>query len=276
MNHKNRRNIHTAALRLEACHFQGILQPFPPHFHEYYVIGLVEGGYRRLVCGGGEYAIRPGHLLIFCPGIPHGCTQTDARPLDYRALHIPRSVFAGLLQAAAPPVFPQPVISSSALAESFRILHQETMAGHTDALAPFLTALLQAYGSPAFPPPECQPAVETACAFLEAHLAEHITLERLCRHAGLSKSTLLRAFAKYRGITPYRYLETLRVREAKRLLAEGVPPAEAALLTGFSDQSHLTKYFQLLTGFPPGAYYVKQKKRSEHDGCTKGEMRNHT
>ena len=42
-----------------------------------------------------------------------------------------------------------------------------------------------------------------------------ITLDRLCRCAHLSKSTLLRAFTREKGVTPYRYLEAVRIGETK-------------------------------------------------------------
>ena len=83
---------------------------------------------------------------------------------------------------------------------------------------------------------------------------EHISLEQLCRYSGLSKSTLLRAFTRSKGITPYRYLETIRISEAKKLLEQGVSPVETALRTGFSDQSHFTNFFSMLIGLTPGAY----------------------
>jgi len=35
-----------AELKVEAYHFQGIMQKFPNHFHEYYVIGFIEKGHR--------------------------------------------------------------------------------------------------------------------------------------------------------------------------------------------------------------------------------------
>ena len=36
--------VYDEELRLEAYRFEGIVQPFPDHFHEHYVIGFVEGG----------------------------------------------------------------------------------------------------------------------------------------------------------------------------------------------------------------------------------------
>lgn len=75
------------------------------------------------------------------------------------------------------------------------------------------------------------------CAFIRQYYAEHLTLEQLCRCAGLSKSTLLRAFVQAKGVTPYRYLEAVRIQKAQQFLGHGLSPAEAALRTGFADQS---------------------------------------
>ena len=66
-----------------------------------------------------------------------------------------------------------------------------------------------------------------------------------------------------KGVTPYRYLETIRINEAKKLLSEGVPPVEAAIRTGFSDQSHFTNYFNQFIGLAPGTY---REIFSEKDG----------
>ena len=65
---------------------------------------------------------------------------------------------------------------------------------------------------------------------------------------------MLRAFTRSKSITPYRYLETIRINEAKALLQKGVLPVEAAMRTGFSDQSHFTNYFTSFIGLAPGAY----------------------
>lgn len=89
---------------------------------------------------------------------------------------------------------------------------------------------------------------------MEMHFKERIYLDQICRCAGLSKSTLLRAFTKSKGVTPYRYLETIRINEAKKLLAEGMTPLEAAIETGFSDQSHFSNYFNQFIGLTPGIY----------------------
>ena len=65
---------------------------------------------------------------------------------------------------------------------------------------------------------------------------------------------LIRAFRAETGLPPHVYLNQLRVRQARRLLDRGVPPARAAAEAGFADQAHLTRHFKRIVGVPPGAY----------------------
>ena len=102
--------------------------------------------------------------------------------------------------------------------------------------------------------PECREEIERACAYMEEHYTERICLEQICRQAGLSKSTLLRAFTAEKGITPYCYLENICIGKARKPLEHGVTPVEATLSTGFSDQSHFTNYFTRFIGLSPGVY----------------------
>ena len=48
---QEQRHVHyDRDLELEAYQLSGIVQKFPNHFHECYVIGFVEGGKRHLWC----------------------------------------------------------------------------------------------------------------------------------------------------------------------------------------------------------------------------------
>ena len=49
-------------------------------------------------------------------------------------------------------------------------------------------------------------------------------------------------------------LETHLVEQYQALLAQGLPPAEAALEVGFADQSHFNHFFKILTGLTPSQY----------------------
>ena len=127
--------------------------------------------------------------------------------------------------------------------------------GKEENLLFLLSLLIQEYGQK-FENciPESRDEIEKACDFMEQRFAERIYLDQICRFAGLSKSALLRAFVKAKGVTPYCYLENIRINKARKLLAQGVPTIEAALRTGFSDQSHFTNYFSRFIGLSPGFY----------------------
>ncbi len=251
-------------LRIEAYRFEGIVQPFPSHFHEYYVIGYVEKGTCTLSCNGQCYTVRPGDMLLFHPGDNHACTQLSTEALDYRSLSIPIPVMLDWMEKRAGtrqlPSFSQTVIQNNRASRCLRHLHTQIMTGAGDfsreaQFLRLLSMLIAEYGQPApliFP--HCPNKIESACRFMEQHYAARLTLDQIRRTVWLSKSALLRAFSKAKGITPYGYLENVRINRAKQLLAQGVSPLDTALQTGFSDQSHLTNYFSRFIGLPPGAY----------------------
>lgn len=256
--------VYDEELRIEAYCFEGIVQPFPKHFHEYYVIGFIEGGERRLTCRNREYDVCRGDVLLFNPGDSHACVQSDGGVFDYRGFNLSKEVMAELAEELTGkkglPGFSENVIHDKEAVCYLRPLHEMVMEGcaefgKEENLLLLLGLLIQRYGHP-FEEciPECGAKIERACSFMEQHYAEHIYLDQICRCAGLSRSTLLRAFAKCKGVTPYSYLENIRIGAAKKLLEQGVSPAEAAIRTGFSDQSHFTNYFSRFIGLAPGVY----------------------
>ena len=90
---------------------------------------------------------------------------------------------------------------------------------------------------------------------LDDTFADGPRVRDLAARAGVHSVYLARQFRRHMGcsITDYRAL--LRARAAAELLASsGVPPAAAAGLCGFADQSHLCRAFKGATGLTPLAY----------------------
>ena len=271
--------VYDDELRMEAYRFEGIVQPFPRHFHEHYVIGVVEKGERVLSCRDREYAIEEGSTILFNPGDSHACVQSDGGTFDYRGFNISKEIMLDLAEEVTGrcdlPGFSKNVIYDDEAACHLRLLHEMVVKGtgefgKEETLLFLLSHLIQNYGQP-FESciPECRQEIEKACEYMEGHFTERIYLDQICRHAGLSRSTLLRAFTKEKGVTPYRYLETIRINEAKKLLLEGVLPVEAAIRTGFSDQSHFTNYFNQFMGIAPGTYreiFLERDREGGHYG----------
>lgn len=257
--------VFDSVLKFEAYRFEGIMQKFPNHFHDYYVIGFIEQGKRHLLCNSEEYILNSGDVIIFNPQDPHACEQIDGRTLDYRCINIQPEVMFDYVKEITGlsylPRFTSNVLYQSELAIPLHDLHQMILLDQTDFQKEemflfLLEQLLREYSDAETPCPsqELTSEIKIICEYIESHYAQSITLNQLSELTGLSKYHLLRLFTRQKGISPYRYLETIRINQAKRLLEQGTIPIEVASQCGFSDQSHFTNFFKRLIGLTPKQY----------------------
>jgi AraC-like DNA-binding protein len=93
-------------------------------------------------------------------------------------------------------------------------------------------------------------------------LAQPLTLASLARELAMSETTLIRAFRAGFGCSIHQYVLDRRLMRAKSLLADrDVSIAEVADRSGFSDQSHLTRFFRRAFDTTPAAW-----RRAEFGG----------
>ena len=205
--------VYDEQLQIEAYQFVGIMQKFPNHFHDCYVVSFVEKGNRHLSCRGDEYDMEPGDMLLLNPRDNHTCESRDGQPLDYRCLNIDADVMVRAVKEVIGYTNNQPLLKSR-FSEPIKLVKKH----------------------------------------LDDNFINQISLDSLSELAQMNKYTLIRNFARSFGITPYQYLETIRVNHAKELLEQGLSPLEAAMLSGFSDRSHFTRFFKSLIGLTPKQY----------------------
>ena len=103
--------------------------------------------------------------------------------------------------------------------------------------------------------PEWYGRVRTVITHIDAHYAERLTLQDLADVAGMSVAAFRRIFAETMQTTPMRYLNTIRINAARRLLTRTDKlVSEIATATGFWDQSHFIKAFRAERGQTPTEY----------------------
>jgi AraC-like DNA-binding protein len=90
--------------------------------------------------------------------------------------------------------------------------------------------------------------------YLRYHYAETVSLAQLASMVNLSSFYFLRVFRDQVGVPPHEYQTQLRVSQARKLIQNGCPISQAALETGFFDQSHFTRNFRRIVGITPGRY----------------------
>ncbi|MCA1453132.1 helix-turn-helix transcriptional regulator [Bradyrhizobium sp. BRP22] len=100
-----------------------------------------------------------------------------------------------------------------------------------------------------------QRALQRIRDYVLSNLAEPIEVADLAALAGRSSFHFSRVFARSVGMTPYRYVVHLRLQAAARHMREGrMGLAEIAADTGFSDQSHLSRWVRRVYGVPPSEF----------------------
>lgn len=104
--------------------------------------------------------------------------------------------------------------------------------------------------------------VEIARNYMWRHVAEKISLDKLCRYAGLEKSYFCRLFKQLTGETPMHYFMRQKIELCKEMLNSGERNSEIAEATGFADEFHFSRTFKKITGLSPQQY----KQKNNHCG----------
>jgi AraC-like DNA-binding protein len=94
--------------------------------------------------------------------------------------------------------------------------------------------------------------------YVNAHLADTVTLADMAAAAGLSRMHFAAQFRRATGLRPHEYLMRRRIEHAQQLLLEtrhGV--LDVALSCGFRSQAHLTTVFKRFVGETPYCWRMK-------------------
>lgn len=239
---------------------------YAPHAHDTYSIGAIEHGAQISTIKGSRESTGPGSLYLINPGEVH-----DGAPAGsgyrYRMIYpdatLMRSVLEDVTGRAVngTPAFRTHLPVDPEIARTFQIAHRrlEANVGLLEAdegMFAVLVGLFRRHGEAIIIPPETRErsAVWHARDYLAENYESDMGLEELARIAGLSRAHLIRAFRKEFHITPHAFLTDVRIRQARRLLRVGAPPATVAMECGFADQAHFTRHFKARTGVTPGQY----------------------
>lgn len=99
-------------------------------------------------------------------------------------------------------------------------------------------------------------------AYVEDNLDRSIGLGELATLVRVSRFHFARLFKRSTGMTAISFVEGCRVRRAGQLITDtDMPLAEVALATGFYDQSHFTRRFQVHLGCTPATYARETGRR---------------
>jgi len=244
-----------------------VAEPYAPHVHEEYAVGACTAGREVIRYRGALHYAGPSSVVVLEPGEAHTGGPADPPDFTYRVMYPAAGLLAeGLLAQGARrlPRFREPVIADPGLAAELRRLHAALGAGLGETepleaesrLSWLFGELVRRHASPSrdVEVPGAGRVARLVMAQLADRLVSPPALAEIAAGTGLSRYQLIRSFRTEVGMPPYAWLAQHRVSAARALLERGCRPAEAAALTGFADQAHLTRWFRRVVGVTPGVY----------------------
>jgi len=231
------------------------------HFHQDYSVGIIWHNTHGYVHGKKEYIAKTGEMRIFSPYDLHrslegswGYTQIFISPEFLTKFINDLTLEEGKLPNFALHSKDLKILQLSNTL--YNALHNPMcdLLEIEQASSDFLSQLMHHTKERIQPQEQHHKTgkLNMAIEYIHAHLDQPtLTIEEIAREIGISPYHFARSFKKQFGLPPHKYIVSLRVEKAKKLILGGVPAAYAALQSGFSDQSHMIKNLRIYLGFTP-------------------------
>ncbi len=244
---------------------------FAPHRHDSYAIGTTLQGVQSFSYRGSGTHSLPGQAFVLHPDERHDGRAGTGAGFRYRILYLDPWAVAEALGQGPLPFVPDAVARHQALQAAVAAAFEdpdlplEPLALDRVVLALAEGLAIAAGARAAMPRVLHRQAVQRARDCLDAHVAGGVDSATLERASGLSRFALARHFRACLGTSPHRYLVQRRLDLVRRLVAEGMGLAAAAVEAGFADQSHMTRHFRRSYGIAPGRWLALARGRAGLD-----------
>jgi AraC-like DNA-binding protein len=243
-------------------------QRFTKHYHRRFALGCVTKGALGFSYLGRNFVAGPGTINLALPQEPHTGHPALAEGWSYRMFYLEPELMSQAFshltgKKKGMPFFNTGVIHDPDLAQKIANLHlglelfPKLVLEHQSKLIFILSTMIKRHATDGPQPAAVSSnhsAVKRAKEYMEAHFDLNPGLDQLSRATGLSRYHLARVFTHSTGIPPHAFLYFIRIKNAKEQIKNGHTLSQAALLSGFGDQSHLNRVFKKLTGITPGQY----------------------
>lgn len=230
------------------------------HAHPYWEFVYFLRGSGRVDVPSGTLRPQRYHLVVYPPGLPHA---EMANPVDPE-----ETVFFSVLVSGTPPVGAH-LLMSDPKGEMRWLCERIVVECQSSGALPLAEAYMRAFlylvermwesGIPVQ-----HDSIDTTVQFLHENYSQDITLRTLAEVAHVSETHLVHRFSARLGVSPLRYLQHLRMENARRLLSTTDSPVnEVAEQVGFGDPLYFSRAFRRSTGFSPSSFRQRSNSASQ-------------
>ena len=237
---------------------------FPRHTHDEFGLGYLVDGMQKSWSGRGHVESQAGDIITVNPGELHDGIGRKGSPRHWRMLFLaPETIERITGQWEQKHELHYPVLrdkrKQAIVAQAISALTCDDP--DLDHIEERLLLALRAMIDPAS---EAQLIKIRSCAVkrvverIEEESALPLNLSDYAVTAQMSRYQILRHFSAEVGTTPHAFLLQHRVKQARLHKRTGISLADAAIASGFADQSHMTRSFVRQLGITPGSYMRAQ------------------
>ena len=235
------------------------IQHYPAHFHRTAEIIFVIEGTATAICDGKSYQLKPGCILFIAPELVHKFINSSD-PYYSMIIQVDPNLLLGdislLEKVPKSPIWEDPEHKNIA----WELMHAAIKRRYEldqDVLMLLSSAVVRALLK-VFPMQERDKSGKSVMRILDycqEHFREPITVSQMAKDLYLSQSQISHTLSKILGTTFPKYLNTLRVNEAIRLLnSTDLSISDIAGLSGYSTTRNFYGAFVKYTGIAPSAY----------------------
>ncbi|MDD5687369.1 MAG: AraC family transcriptional regulator [Elusimicrobia bacterium] len=237
--------------------YVGCIDPYPDrkiqkHYHPFHEMVVLIKGSICVKISKKDIHASPGDVLLYPAGLNHRERLTSTTPAEI-------IVFAWKEKRKLEvPILTHDISKRIRLLAKWAYEERKTSSPYKSILQGKIFEVILAELIKNSKSKEPHTIIDKVRSFMKEHLKEHLTLENLAKHAGMSKYHFLKKYKKLTGQTPMDDLRIIRVETAKDMIFS----TDLSLKTiskgvGFANEHHLSRIFRNHFGTPPGQFRKK-------------------
>jgi AraC-like DNA-binding protein len=241
----------------EVLHAHFTEHAYPSHTHAEWTLLLVDTGGVDYALGRTAQRAEPRSLTLLPPHVPHDGRAAREGGFDKRVVYVDeRWLPLDLVGAAerAPSLAGADLVAEAAAVHEVLACPGDELEAES-RLALVCERIVDRLDRRRAPEARRVPGLARQVRErLDAADGQAPTVQQMALDLDVHPTAVVRAFTREFAMPPHRYLVGRRLDRARRLLLEGMAPADVAVEAGFHDQPHLTRHFRRLLGVTPGAF----------------------